>query len=143
MNGLTHSRALVKSIELNPHHFSALSSVRLLFRQHSGRARTFTLKHTLRKFSIPANLHRRSTANLRHRSLTAMDPDSDSHLQTPEFEATIAKTSDDGASFSSLDEHSVIADDEETRDANQNEVKGFNSFNYFEFDIQNLVKNEI
>ncbi|KAI3795419.1 hypothetical protein L1987_38072 [Smallanthus sonchifolius] len=131
MNGLTQSGALVNSVELqllNPHRCnksSSSSAVGLLFREISGgvptRIRTFTQKHTLRQFAVPPKLRRRSTATLRNRYSTAMD--SDSHLQTPGVDVSTIKTSDDGAGSSSFDDQSVVAD-EESREANENEVGG-------------------
>ncbi|KAL8228452.1 hypothetical protein R6Q57_016036 [Mikania cordata] len=122
MNGLTQSRALVNSVELqllNPHRCNQNSSsaaVGLLFRQISGGV---PQKLPLRKFSVP---QRRSTAILRNRYSTAMD--SDLHPQTPEVEVTTTTTTfDDGASFSSLDDRSVVAD-EESLEANVNGVGG-------------------
>ncbi|XP_024990103.1 traB domain-containing protein-like [Cynara cardunculus var. scolymus] len=132
MNGLTQSRALVNSVELQPlklrryNKRSSSSPVGLLFRKNSGGAstktRTFAPEPTLRQFSVPPKLHRRSTTTLRHRCLTAMDSDSLPHA--PELEATTTiNTPDNQASSSSLDDQSVVAN-EESRDANDNEVEG-------------------
>ncbi|KAK9051964.1 hypothetical protein SSX86_028592 [Deinandra increscens subsp. villosa] len=127
MNGLTQSRALVNSAELqllNPHRCNkslSSSAVGLPYRKISGGAPTIIIR-TVTQFSVPPKLHRRSTVTLRNRYSTAMD--SDSHPQTPEPEVTATtKTSDDGGSFSSLDDRSVVAD-EESREANGNEYGG-------------------
>ncbi|KAI3736260.1 hypothetical protein L6452_15798 [Arctium lappa] len=130
MNGLTPSRALVNSFELQPlklrryNKRSSSSPVGSFFRKISGglstRTRTFAPEPTL--FAVPPKLHRRSIATLRHRCLTAMD--SDAHPHAPELEATTTmNTIDDGSSSSSLDDQSVVAN-EENRDANDNEVEG-------------------
>ncbi|KAJ0434022.1 putative TraB family protein [Helianthus annuus] len=130
MNGLTQSRALVNSVELhlsNPHRYTKISSspaVVLLFRQISGnfpaKIHTFTHNHTSQQFAVPPKLQRRSTACFCHRYSTAMD--SDPHPHSPEVQVT-TKTSDDAASFSSLDDRSVVAD-EENFEANENEAGG-------------------
>ncbi|KAI3515334.1 hypothetical protein L1887_14196 [Cichorium endivia] len=132
MSGLTQSRALVNSVELQlskPQRYYKIASsspVGLLLRKTpsgvSTRTRTFTLDHTLAQFAAPSKLHRRSTATLRNRYLTAMD--SDSHPHAPELEARTITTSDDGASCSSLDDQNVVVGDGETRDANDTVVEG-------------------
>lgn len=138
MNGLTQSRALVNSVELihlSKHHRYNKSlhspTVGLVFQQNSGKVSTrthnLTHKHILRQFAVPLIRHRRSIATVRHRYYTAMNPDSDSKNQAPENDAAIATNiADDGASSSSLDDRSVVADDEQYREANENGAEGLN-----------------
>ncbi|XP_071701031.1 uncharacterized protein [Rutidosis leptorrhynchoides] len=136
MNGLIQSRSLVNSVELihlsKPHRYRKslhLPAVGLFFGQNSGdiskTTHTLTQKHTLRQFTVPSILHRRFTSTFRHRYSTAMNPDSDSPDQASEFDDTIAKNiADDGASSSSLDDRSVVIDDEQYREADENEAEG-------------------
>ncbi|KAL4573012.1 hypothetical protein LXL04_019805 [Taraxacum kok-saghyz] len=132
MNGLTQSRALVNSVELQlskPQRYYKIASsspVGLLLRKTpsevSTRTRTLKLDHTLQQFASPSKHHRRSTTTLRNRYLTAMD--SDSHPHAPELEARTITTTTDGVSSSSLDDQNVVVADGESRDANGNEVAG-------------------
>lgn len=138
MSGLTQSRALVNSVELQlskpqrNYKIASSSLVGLLPRKTpsgvSTRTRILTLEHTLQQFAAPSKLHRRSTATLRNRNLTAMD--SDSHPHAPELDARTITTSDDGATSSSLDDQNVVVANGESRDANDNEVEGANLLNY-------------
>ncbi|CAI9299456.1 unnamed protein product [Lactuca saligna] len=131
MSGLTQSRVLVNSVELQlskpqrNYKIASSSLVGLLPRKTpngvSTRTRIFTLEHTLQQFAAPSKLHRRSTATLRNRNLTAMD--SDSHPHAPEMDARTITTSDDGATSSSLDDQNVVVANGESRDANDNEVE--------------------